>query len=91
MLLKILALLIGLICFYVVWNFDSKRDKFFSIASKITSTFLLGLLIYNPFVEYNSWALDLFFTLGPIGCFLIIIAIEAMLEFPEWRNWPEYW
>jgi O-antigen/teichoic acid export membrane protein len=84
-------LVLGILFTYVVWRFDSKRDKFFSIASKIASIFLLGLLIYNPFVEYNSWALDLFFTLGPIGCFLIIIAVEAMIEFPEWKDWFKHW
>ncbi len=91
MLLKIITLVLGLLFFIVIWRFDSKKDNKFALASKIASVLLLGILVYNLFVDYNSWALDIFFTLGPIGVFLIIITVEGMIEFPEWKDWYKYW
>ncbi len=91
MLLKIITLVLGILFFVVIWRFDSKKENKFALASKIASVLLLGILVYNLFADYNSWAFNLFATLGPTICFLIILLDEAMIEFPEWKDWYKYW
>lgn len=89
--LDILIFILCVVLALVIFRFKKDRNKAFSITSKLFSAILLFLLMVNILFGPTTWSGDLFTRVATVVCFLLMIFIGFILEFPSWEDWVEYW
>ncbi len=89
--LDILIFVLCVVLAVVIFRFKKGGNKVFSITSKLLSVILLFLLMVNILFGPTTWQGDLFTRVATIICFLLMIFVQFILEFPSWEDWIEYW
>ena len=88
---SIIVLLIGFVLTVVIFRYDN-GNKFFSVISKIYSVILLFLSLVGIFFAFLGWITTPLTGILILVSFLVLVALEGILEFPDWEGWHlEYW